>query len=94
MPFEVHHSICSFHFQGLCEVLSERVSSFSNFLRKIVIKQVVCYSNNIAFEIHKMFYVFARREIIERKTRPDMPKLEARNSAARTREFSPRNPSS
>ena len=95
MPFGVHYSICSFHSQGLCEVqLSERVSSFSNVLRKKVIKQVVCHSNNRSLEIHKIFYVFVRREIIERKTKPDIPKLEVRNSVALKRGLSPRYPSS
>jgi len=98
MLFEVHYAICSFHSQRFCwALLSEKVISFSNFLRKNAIKHLVCYSNNRSLKIYKIFqnfYVFSRRDIIERKIRLDMPKLEVRNLAALKRGFSPRNPSS
>ena len=40
------------------------------------------------------FYLFPRNEIIERKIKPEIPKLEVRKSAVLFRELSPRNPSS
>ena len=74
--------------------LASEVNFISTLIGKNVIKHLAC---NLVLHIKlvRIFYtVFSRREIIERKTRPDMPKLEVRNSAARKRGFSPRNPSS
>jgi len=41
-----------------------------------------------------IYVVFSRKEIRERKIKPDTPKLEVRNSAALDKGSSPRNPSS
>lgn len=61
---------------------------FMNYITKI---DRLVFTKNVKYWI---FYVFARKEINERKIKPDIPKFEVRNSTALERGASPRNPSS